>query len=130
MDIIEQNKKEMLDKKVWVVVGASPKKDKFAYKIMKKLEKHDYEVYVINPNYDEIEGRKCYSSLGELPVKPDVIDMVVPPKISMKSVEEAHELGIEYIWFQPGPADEEVIDKAESLGMKIVFHDCVLVALD
>lgn len=130
MDIIGKNKNEMLQKKVWAIIGATPRKEKFAYKIMKKLQKHNYDVYLINPNYEEIEESKCYASLKDLPIKPDVIDMVVPPTVSIKTIDIAKELGIEYIWFQPGTANEEVIDKAEELGLKIVYHDCVLVALD
>lgn len=130
MDYIEKNKSEMLKKKVWAVVGATPNENKFGYKIFKKLEDFNYEVYLINPKYEEVEGKKCYPSLSELPVKPDVIDLVVPPKVSLKNVELANKLGIEYLWFQPGTADEEAIERSEELGLKIVYHDCVLVALD
>lgn len=130
MDKIEMNKKEMLEKKVWAVVGATNNKEKFGYKIWKKLKDNGYEVYPVNPKYDNIDGETCYPTLKDLPKTPDVVDFVVPPKVTLKGVDLAHELGIEYLWFQPGTADEEVIDKAESLGKKIVFHDCVLVALD
>jgi hypothetical protein len=129
MDIIEKNKQEMLKKKTWAVIGVTQNKEKFGYKIWKKLKDNNYEVYAINPKYDEIEGEKCFSSLKDLPVKPEVIDFVVPPAVSLKYIDEANELGIEYLWFQPGTADEKVIDKAEDLGMNIVFHDCILVAL-
>ncbi len=130
MDKIEMNKQEMLNKKVWAVIGVTRRTEKFGYKIWKKLKDHGYEVFAVNPKYDEIDGEKCYPTLKDLPKIPDVVDFVVPPKVSLKSIDAAHELGIEYLWFQPGTADEEVIDKAEGLDKKIVFHDCVLVALD
>lgn len=126
---IEKNKKEMLDKKVWAVLGATPNKEKFGYKIYKKLKDNNYEVYPINPKYDDIEGEKCYNSFSDLPKNPDVVDFVVPPKVTYNSLDSAKEAGIEYLWFQPGTADENVIDKAENEEFKIVFHDCVLVAL-
>lgn len=129
MDYIEKNKGEMLNKKVWAVVGVTPNKEKFGYKIWKKLKGHDYEVYAVNPKYDEVEGEKCYSSLANLPKVPEVVDLVVPPSVSITTVQEAKDLGIKYLWFQPGTADGEVIEKAEGLGLSIVYHDCVLVAL-
>ncbi|WP_202709175.1 CoA-binding protein [Sporosalibacterium faouarense] len=129
MDVIEKNKKEMLEKKIWAVIGATNNQEKFGYKIWKKLKNHGYEVYPVNPKYEEIDGEKCYPTLKDVPVTPEVVDLVVPPKVSLKAIDEAHEQGIEYLWFQPGTADEETITKAEDLGMKIVFHDCVLVAL-
>ncbi|SES75718.1 hypothetical protein SAMN05660297_00520 [Natronincola peptidivorans] len=130
MDIIEKNKKEMLQKKIWAVVGATPDTEKFGYKIYKKLKNHNYTVYAVNPKYKEIEGDKVYDSLKNLPGKPDCVDMVVGPQISKQVLEEIKSLEISYVWFQPGTFDEEVIDKAEDYGLNIVYYDCVLVALD
>lgn len=127
---MEKLKQEMLNKKVWAVVGATSNKEKFGYKIYKKLKDRGYQVYPINPGYDEIDGDKCYKSISELPVKPDCVDIVVSPKISNKVVEEIVDEGIEYVWFQPGTFTEETIELAETKGLKFVYYDCVLVALD
>ena len=35
----------------------------------------DYDVYFVNPACDEILGRRCYSSLADLPVRPDLVDV-------------------------------------------------------
>lgn len=126
---MEQLKKDMLDKKVWAVVGASPKKERYGYKIYKKLKDRGYEVYPVNPGYDEVDGDKCYESISALPVKPDCVDMVVPPKVANPVVEEMSKNGIEYVWFQPGTFTEETIDLAEENNLKFVYYDCVLVAL-
>ncbi len=130
MGEIERIKEEMLDKKVWAVVGASPNESKFGYKIYKKLKDRGYEVYGVNPKYDEIDGDKLYKSIADLPMKPDCVDMVVNPKLSKKAVEDIANTGIEYVWFQPGTFDEDVIELAEEKGLKYVYYDCVLVALE
>lgn len=122
-------KEEMLDKKIWAVVGVSAKKEKYGYKIWKTLKKHGYIAYGINPNYDEIEGEKIYHSLYDLPEKVDVIDIVVPPKHSMKTLDEAKELGIEYIFFQPGTYNDEVVEKAKDLNFKYLIDDCIYATL-
>lgn len=122
-------KDDMMSKKIWAVVGVTGNKDKFGYKIWKKLKEHDYETYGVSPNYDEIEGEKIYDSLKDLPVKVDVIDMVVSPKIGMNILDEAKELGIQYIWFQPGSFNNEIIEKANNLEFKILNDDCILSAL-
>lgn len=122
-------KQEMLDKKTWAVVGVSSKKDKFGYKIWKKLKEHGYTTYGVNPNYDEIEGEKIYHSLKDLPEEVDVIDLVVPSKISMNTLDEAKELGIEYIFFQPGSFNDKVVEKAEDLGFKYLSDDCIYATL-
>jgi predicted CoA-binding protein len=129
LDNIEKIKEEMLNKKVWAVVGATPDESKFGYKIFKKLKERGYEVYGINPKYEELDGEKLYKSISDLPVKPDCVDMVVSPKRSKPIVEEIAENGIEYVWFQPGTFDGETIDLAEAKNLKFVYYDCVLVAL-
>ena len=122
-------KEEMLSKKVWVVAGVSGNKDKFGYKIWKTLKEHGYETYGVSPNYEELEGDKIYPSVKDLPKKIDVLDMVVAPKIAIHTLEEAKEAGIEYIWFQPGTYNDEVLAKARELEFKILYDDCVYATL-
>ncbi|NLU36981.1 MAG: CoA-binding protein [Clostridiales bacterium] len=119
---------EMLKKKVWAVVGANSKPDKFGYKIYKKLKIHGYKVYPVNPGYDTVDGDKCYPSLKDLPEKPDVIDMVVNPQIGKGIIEEAAQLGVKYIWLQPGTHNQEIVELLEEKGLNYV-KNCVLVAL-
>lgn len=120
---------EMLNKKIWAVVGVTDKKEKFGYKIFKKLIEHGYETYGVNPKYDLIDGEKIYPDLKSLPKKVDVVDVVVPPKVTINLLDEIYGLGIENVWFQPGTYDEEVIEKAEKLGLKMVYNDCVYARL-
>lgn len=122
-------KNEMLEKKVWAVVGVTAKKDRYGYKIFKKLMEHGYETYGVNPKYEEIDGEKVYPNLRSIPKEIEVVDVVVPPKATLDLLDEIKELGIEYIWFQPGTFDEEVVEKAERLGLKSLFYDCVYAEL-
>jgi len=124
-------KKEMLDKKVWAVIGATPDNSKFGYKIYKRLKNAGYTVYGVNPKYTDLDGDKIYTSISDLPEKPECIDMVVSPRVSEEFLDEIKENGIEYVWFQPGTFDNAVIEKAESLGLKIVYKNyaCVLIEL-
>ena len=116
---------EALNKKVWAVVGANTNKAKFGCKIYKCLLKEGYEVYPVNPGIEEIEGAKCYPSLAALPVIPDVVDVVVPVNIAVKTVKEAAELGIKVVWLQPGSDKPEVVSAAEEVGLEVI-KDCVL----
>jgi predicted CoA-binding protein len=52
--------KEMLEMKTWAVVGASENKEKFGWKIYKKLKDKGYKVFPVSPNYETIDGDKCY----------------------------------------------------------------------
>ena len=127
---MENTIKAMLDKKNWVVVGAHPNPEKFGNKIFKKLQKYGHHVIPVNPVYDEVDGVPTIPSLKDVKEPFDCVNVVVSPKRAMNVVKEAIEMGVKYIWFQPGAFNEEVIDYAESNGLEVVFHACVLVELD
>lgn len=124
-------KDEMLSKKKWVVYGISPDNSKFGYKIPERMLAHGYEVYGVNPKYkgDKIAGVDVYGSISEIENEIDCIDIVVNPKIAMGVLDEAKENNIENIWFQPGTWDENVLNKAEDLDLKVVYDDCVYAIL-
>ena len=124
------NVKTMLSLMNWAVVGATQNKSKFGYKVMKRLVDCGYNVYPVNPVYDEIDGLKCYKSLVEINDDIDVVNMIVNPKLGLQFLEEAAQKGIQYIWCQPGAESEELIKKAKEKELIIAPNRCVLVELD
>jgi len=119
--------KEFLSRKIFAVVGASRDSGKFGNKIFRFLLEHGYEVYPVNPNADEIEGQKCYPDLKSLPKKPDVVDIVVPPKVTEKTVRECRDLGVRRVWMQPGSESEEAIRFCKENNIKVVHNLCVMI---
>ena len=120
--------KDALNKKVWAVVGATGNKDKFGGKIYKHLMKSGYEVYPVNPGIEEIDGAKCYAKLADLPVVPEVVNIVVPAKIALEVVKEAAEKGVKTVWLQPGSDKPAVVQAAKEAGMNVI-EACVLTEL-
>ncbi|MBN1892163.1 MAG: CoA-binding protein [Clostridiales bacterium] len=118
--------KEMLSKKTWAVVGVTLDSEKYANMIYRRLRELNFRVYAVNPKYEQAEGDPCYPSIHDLPVIPDVINMVVSPKRTAGYLKEADELGIRYIWFQPGTHDDATDELSERLGLTGV-KACVLV---
>lgn len=118
----------MLGKKIWAVVGANQDRQKYGNMIYRKLKQRGYRVYPVNPNYETVEGDKCYQNLTSLPEMPEVIDMVVSPKFGMAVIEEAAALGIKNIWLQPGAYNDELMNLIAAKGLKAI-QACVLVAL-
>lgn len=119
--------KELLGLKRWAVLGASANPAKFGYRIFKVLKRYGYEVYPMNPRESMIEGERCYSSLSELPVVPDVVDFVVPPAVAVAALAECKALGVNHIWLQPGVNTPEVIARAEALQLPGIFDACAMV---
>lgn len=128
MDLIQQVH-QMLDFKTWAVVGATDNKDKFGYKIYKMLKKAGYKVYPVNPGLTAIDGDKCYPTLTALPVKPDAVNVVVPPKVGEAIVKECATLGIRHVWLQPGANADQVVETARQAELDVIHRACILVEL-
>ncbi len=114
-------------KNVFAVVGVSRNPNKYGYIIYQDLKRKGYMVYPINPNTTMINGERAYGSISELPVKPDVVDMVVPPKIALDVVKECFKLGIRKVWLQPGAESDEVIDFCYEHDIEVIYGMCVMV---
>lgn len=119
----------MLQLKTWAVVGATNNKEKFGYKIFKVMLEAGLEVYPINTGVEEILGQKCYPTLKDLPLKPDGVDIVVPPRVGEQILRECAELGISNVWLQPGADTQPVVNLAKELGLTVVDHACIMVEL-
>ncbi|MCS7151891.1 MAG: CoA-binding protein [Endomicrobia bacterium] len=118
--------KEIISKKIFAVIGSFRNEQKVAYKIFRKLTAKGYKVYPINPTMKEIDGVMCYPSLSELPEKPEVVNIVTPPQVSLEIVKQCKEIGIQYIWLQPGAENEEVIDYCRKNNLKVVYGSCIM----
>jgi len=108
------------------LVGASPNPAKYGNIILKDLKRKGFDVLPVNPNYDEIEGLKCYRNVKELPKDVDVIVFVVPPNVGIQAAKEAVEAGFKRLWFQPGAESKEIREFLESQNMEYSFHRCIM----
>lgn len=117
---------ECVAQRHWAVVGASREPRKFGHRITLDMHRAGYTVYPVNPQGGAIDGLAIYRSLADLPLRPGVVDVVVPPDVSMSILRTCAELGIERVWLQPGAESPEVIALGEALGLKVVHHACCM----
>jgi len=118
---------ELLDKNnVFAVIGVSKDPEKYGNKIYFDLKRAGYTVYPINPNANNISGNRCYSNLNELPQLPNVVDIVVPPKITKEIVKECKDLGINKVWMQPGSESLNAIGFCRENGIDVLYGVCVM----
>ena len=107
------------------VVGVSRSRG-FGNTIMRTLTDRGYRIFPVNANADTIEGRSCYRSLVQVSEAVDAVVSVVPPSQTISVVDDCVRLGIKHIWMQQGSESNEAISRAESAGMAVVHHACVI----
>lgn len=92
-----------------VLIWASNNKEKYWNKILKDLVNKWYEVIPVNPNEKEIEGIKAHKILKTVPKNFDIINFVVPPKITLQILEKNKELlKNKKVWIQPWAQNDEI----------------------
>ncbi|MBM3273903.1 MAG: CoA-binding protein [Candidatus Sericytochromatia bacterium] len=110
----------LINYRTWAVAGASNNPDKVGFDIFVTMRDAGYLVFPINPREPEIAGTKAYASVADLPVAPDVVDLVVPPGATLGVVKAAIERGTKGVWFQPGSESEEAVGEALRAGLIVV----------
>ncbi len=84
----------LLRAKSVAIVGAS-QKGAWPQGIYRNLKSAKFPggVYLINPNYQELYGDKCYPNLAALPEVPDELLVLIPTRAVLGVLEEAAKLG-------------------------------------
>lgn len=118
--------KEFIAQRRFAVIGATDEPKKYGNQVFKNLRNRGYEVYPVNPRLNELDGIKCYLSLTDIPVKVDVVDFVVPPKVTEQILKECKFLGLRRIWLQPGSESEAAIAFCRDNNLKVVYGVCVM----
>lgn len=81
-----------------VVVGASADPAKLAGRPHRYLEHHGYggDLYLVNPNRDTIDGRRCYDVISDLPTVPDLAIVLVPARLTPGVIRRCGDHGVPY----------------------------------
>ena len=78
------------------LIGASPRATAPANRLLRALDAGGYrgQVYPVNGKYDEIEGRRAYASVADMPVTPDLAVLALAAAKCVAAVEECAAAGI------------------------------------
>jgi len=112
-----------------VILGASPKPARFAYKALLKLQQAGHEVLPVHPKAEEIEGLKVYSKLSDIEKQIDTLTLYVGPARMTDHVDEVCALKPRRVIFNPGTESDDIQNAFEKAGIECVC-DCTLVMLD
>jgi predicted CoA-binding protein len=119
--------KEFYDLKNIAVVGMSKTEGKAAQYVPKYLISLGYNVIPINPTANEIQGRKSYPAVSNVPEKIDIVDIFRPSEDVPAVVEDAlKKEGIKVIWMQEGIYSKEAEQMAKEKGIEVVYNRCML----
>ena len=110
------------------VIGASNDRSKYGNKAVRAYRQRGYEVYPVNPNEETVEGVPAFRSIKDVPVRPELISVYVPPQVLLKLLPDVAAKGCDELWLNPGTESEEVLAEAERLKLKVI-QACSIIAV-
>lgn len=121
--------RDILDRcKSIAMVGASPNWNRPSHFAMKYLQGKGYRVIPVNPAAagQEILGELCHTSLAEVPVPIDMVDIFRNSEAAAGLVDEALALDPlpKVIWMQLGVRHDAAAARAEAAGLSVVMNRC------
>jgi len=120
-----------------VVIGAARDHAKVGHHVFANLIDGGFAgvVYPVNPKADEIDGHRCYSSVGELPEPVDLAVVVVPARFVAATIDQCAAAGIHSVivisagFKEAGPdggaMERELISHARAGGVRVLGPNCL-----
>ena len=109
------------------VVGATDNSAKYGYVIYRDLKRKGYAVFPVNPNRAHVDGDDAYPTLYKLPETPTIVNIVVPPNVTIRIVKQCLEHGLDNIWLQPGAESPESLAFLQEHGFNYLANACIMV---
>jgi uncharacterized protein len=102
------------------VIGASNDRSKFGNKAVRAFLQQGYTVHPVNPGAASIEGLPAFRSIRDVPGRPLMIAVYVPPPVLLGILSDIAAKGCDELWLNPGTASDEVLTEAGRLGLNVI----------
>ncbi len=106
--------------KTIAIIGASTDRNKFGNKAVRAFVQQGYEVFPVNTKEAQVEGLTAYKSIHDVPVRPEMISVYLPPPLLLKTLPDIAARGCDELWLNPGTESDEVLAEAERLGLNVI----------
>jgi predicted CoA-binding protein len=121
----------LLDSKPRIaIIGASPNPTRPSHGVMLDLLGLGFDLVPINPTAEEINGLRCYPTLGEAVAatgEVDIVDVFRLPPACPEHAREAVAVGAKVLWLQLGIVSREAGEIAHAAGLQVVMNKCLAV---
>ncbi len=102
------------------IIGASNNRQKFGNKAVRAFQSRGYQVFPVNPKETLIEGLSAFKNVRDIPVRPEMVSVYLPPEVLLKVLPDIAARGCDELWLNPGTESAAVIAEAERLGLNVI----------
>lgn len=107
------------------VVGASSKRDRPSFGVLKTLMAAGFNVVPVTPREERILGRTAYATLADVPDPVDIVDVFRRAEDTPAIADEAARIGAKVLWLQLGIVSDEAAARARAHGLVVIMDLCI-----
>jgi uncharacterized protein len=102
--------------------------------VYRRLREKGYEVFALNPSANEVEGDRCYASVGAVPGGVDGVVIGTPPQSGEPVVRDCLAAGVPRVWFHrsfgTGSVSADAVALAEREGLAVIAGACPMMFIE
>ena len=111
-----------------LIIGASPKPQRYAYKALIALQSHQHSIALFSPKGGEIEGVAVHSDLKKIKQAIDTVTLYVNPSRLSTLIDDIIALAPRRVIFNPGTESIDATRAFEKAGIQTT-ENCTLIML-
>jgi predicted CoA-binding protein len=102
------------------IIGASKDPSKYGNKAVRAFLQQGYKVYPVNLTEKQIEGLAVFTSIGDVPERPEMVSVYVRAEVLLGLLPQIAAKGCDELWINPGAESDEVLAEAQRLGLNVI----------
>ncbi len=114
--------------KTVAIIGASSNREKYGNKAVRAFTRRGYTVYPVNPSETEIEGLRAFASIRDVPERPQIVSVYLPPPRLLAILPEIAVRGCDELFLNPGTESDAVLAECERLSLNAI-QACSIIAV-
>lgn len=101
-----------INEKTLAIAGVSRDRMKWGNSLFRAISKKGYSVFPVNPNAGQINGKKCYAAVSEIPGKIENVIIALPSEKVMPVLKDCAKAGVKRVWLHQGAGKGAYSDEA------------------
>jgi uncharacterized protein len=110
------------------MVGISHDPANFSVKLFEELCRRGYDVVPVNPNLQEVQGRRCFARVQDAQPPVEAVLLMTSPQATETVVHDCAEAGVRRVWMYraagKGSVSENAVAFCQEHGMRVVPGQC------
>ncbi len=124
---------DFLTKKRLAIVGVSRNPRDFSRALFREFLKRGYDAVPVNPQAEEVEGRRCYGRLADIAPPVEAALLMTSPELTERVAAECAEAGVKQVWMYRaiglGAINPKAVALCREKGIGVIEGFCPLMFL-